>query len=354
MNSYLHSKFRVISIICTILVVFVHSHNLLLLMSESEIIVRGGLTGFIENFISQGLTRVASPMFFMISGYLFFLNMKESRGWFLAKLKKRARSLLTPYLLWSLWGILFFFFLQTFPFTRYFFTGVRITDYSITDLLHTLFIQPIPYQLWFLRDLMMLVLISPVLYFLVKNFRLYPLIIFMVVWFFEIDFQVFDSRSLLFFSIGLYFALNSYLISERKYPRYALEFFACWVILSLVKSIMVFKGIDFIYWAIVQKFSVLSGLLALWCLYDRYFSNTDMTKLKVFPLFSFSLFIYTSHEPILTIVKKGMLASLGKYDGGVLISYFAAPNITITLCVLVGFILKKHLQKFYNIISGGR
>ena len=49
--------------------------------------------------VSQTLVKVVVPVFFMISGYLFFRNYTPAD--FLKKLRTRLRSLLVPYLLWN-------------------------------------------------------------------------------------------------------------------------------------------------------------------------------------------------------------------------------------------------------------
>lgn len=67
-------------------------------------------------------------------------------------------TLFIPYLFWSLFGVLFYFTLQSLPPLQVFFTKKLIIDYSFQELINVIFNQPIPYQLWFLKDLMILVL----------------------------------------------------------------------------------------------------------------------------------------------------------------------------------------------------
>ncbi len=115
MNDYLRIKLRTLSIVATFFVVFVHSFNLIFEHpSINQLYLSSGL-GFTQNFISQGITRVASPLFFLISGYLFFSNLRESSKSYFAKVNVRVHTLLVPYLFWSLWGIVFFFVIQSIP-----------------------------------------------------------------------------------------------------------------------------------------------------------------------------------------------------------------------------------------------
>lgn len=95
----------------TILVIWVHSVNL-----GGELLQANGLSvaeadaGLypaalcLERFLSDTLGQTAVPGFFMVSAFLFFRNAKDGIGasWFSEKWRRRAFSLLLPYLCWNL------------------------------------------------------------------------------------------------------------------------------------------------------------------------------------------------------------------------------------------------------------
>jgi len=153
------------------MVVFIHSYNVTVKFSSGNMSFNDGYNVFIQNFFSQGITRIAVPIFFCISGYLFFLKFRGTINEFVLKYKKRAKSLLLPYLIWSIWGLVFYFGLQLFPQSKNFFTNDLIVNYSLKKILNTIFLNPIPYQLWFVRDLIVLVILTPIIYWLTKYFR---------------------------------------------------------------------------------------------------------------------------------------------------------------------------------------
>ena len=84
-----------------ILVVFVHSFG-----ADNDIVQLHacGLTGaavydYVRLFCSVVIARSAVPIFFIISGYLFFLKVEEyGKQVYANKLKKRWYSLVIPYL----------------------------------------------------------------------------------------------------------------------------------------------------------------------------------------------------------------------------------------------------------------
>jgi surface polysaccharide O-acyltransferase-like enzyme len=82
MNSYLSRKLKILSFIATILVVYIHvSPGADIVDATREVAKTSGLANtLIAFYIQDGLARVAVPLFFIISGYLFFRNiMKPSK-----------------------------------------------------------------------------------------------------------------------------------------------------------------------------------------------------------------------------------------------------------------------------------
>lgn len=60
----------------------------------------------IEYFISEIIACVAVPLFFLISGFLFFYRLRGfNHAVYLSKLRKRFWSLFVPYLFWSFFAV---------------------------------------------------------------------------------------------------------------------------------------------------------------------------------------------------------------------------------------------------------
>ena len=113
-----------------------------------------------DSYVIESFVRIAVPLFFFISGFLFFYGVNvfgKSEYWY--KLKKRVKRLLVPYLLWGVFAILvkyiFFLFGEN---CAYLFDGYFKCIYYVLW-------NPISYQLWFVRDLFLVVLISPLILF---------------------------------------------------------------------------------------------------------------------------------------------------------------------------------------------
>lgn len=59
-------------------------------------------------FFSNVIGRFSVPMFFLISGYLFFRSGVLDKRVYISKLRSRLHTLLLPYLLWNLIAFLYF------------------------------------------------------------------------------------------------------------------------------------------------------------------------------------------------------------------------------------------------------
>ncbi|MEL6945544.1 MAG: acyltransferase, partial [Bacteroidota bacterium] len=227
MNTYLSRKLRVVSFILIVMVVFLHAHNI---SGKGDL-----LNYYVQNFISTGITKISVALFFVISGYLFFFNIKEGKiQEFGSKIKSRSRTILLPYLLWSLWGILFFFLLQSLPFSKSFFNSDLLQKKSTPELLHTLFVKPLPYQLWFLRHLFVFALLSPILYFIAKHAKwiLLSIIAILLLKILEIPENDFiHNRSLAYFCLGCYLGIHGQAWLKRNYTKFGIGATLIWLAL---------------------------------------------------------------------------------------------------------------------------
>ena len=353
MNKELSRKFTVISFLSMVLVVILHANNMVINLSSGNIIVPKGYNSFIQDFFTQGIARIAVPLFFMISGYLFFLNIKGTLSEFKSKIVKRIKTILIPYLVWSCWGLVFYTILQSLPMAQNFFTNGLIKDMDIEEILTILFFNPLPFQLWFLRDLMILVVFSPLLFFAIKYLRGLAILLAFIPWISGYFYGFINTDSLLFFMLGGYLAVFDKLISFDG-KKYTYLLFSFWILLVIINSIFLFQGISiFDFWmSVLNKITLLVGVVAIWTIYDKLRGKINITALD--PLFSFSFFLYAFHEPVLTMAKKGLFFILGNSQHVSFCVYILAPFLTIVLSLYVGFLAKKYIPKIYDIATGGR
>lgn len=70
--------------------------------------LHGQWSDYVMFLLSNVIGRLSVPMFFLISGFLFFREGTLTHIGYTAKLYSRLHTLLIPYLLWNLIGFCFF------------------------------------------------------------------------------------------------------------------------------------------------------------------------------------------------------------------------------------------------------
>lgn len=171
----------------------------------------GGPVVFDSSFCSYPITYLcrvlfspANALFFVLSGFLFFgLSDIFNKYVYSKKLAKRFRTLFIPYLLWQL----------------IFFVPLVISSIKSGESYSPLFFiqsiwnvpgtpTPADPPLWFLRDLMVCMVLSPLFYIVLKRWWLaFPIFGFVFVsWFFDLNLfpnvNGFSPLSIIFFGIG--------------------------------------------------------------------------------------------------------------------------------------------------------
>lgn len=182
--------------------------------------ISDGLVSFCSYYITAG----AVPSFFFISGYLFCKN-GLSFGIFVQKLKNRVKTLLIPYILWTLIAFVVLS-VKYLPCFESYFENLNKVPYNLHLFIMSFIDRPVPegfvsthdpllFPLWYVRDLMLLVLITPVIYF----FRRYSMwviatlgIVSSFVFVIRYEIQIWP---LLFYTAGCYY-MESQMMQKTK------------------------------------------------------------------------------------------------------------------------------------------
>lgn len=355
MDKYLSNKLRVISLISVAMVVFIHSYNTKFMVNNTSFYI--DYSSFMQNFISQGITRVAAPFFFATSGYLFFLKFKGTISEFVTKYRKRVKTLLLPYLLWSVWGLVLHSILQLVLRTKDFSSNDIIESYSLVKILRTVFFSPIPYHLWFIRDLMMLVIISPLIYWSTRYLKAIPVIILFIIWldFFKFSILIFTKESVLFFYMGAYFSINRSKPIKKMNKKYYWAFTFIWFLIILIKTTLIHQGTEqSALLVLLHKTCIIIGLLSIWSIYDILMTEKTTPNKAIIKLSYFSFFLYAFHEPILSFMKAGFFHTVGVSEIKSVLIYFLAPIVLIIISTFLASFIKRYIPKFYELIADGR
>lgn len=159
-------------------------------------------------FLSGYIGSAAVPCFFVISGFLLFYNVRDY-GWeaYKSKLLRRCKSLLVPYVVWCMIYVALYWIIgyENILFTEK--PDILGGNLSISILIFEIFIKPLDGPLWFIRNLFAMVILSPVLYWIIKRTKfLLPLSLLILSSI--IHHPIIES--FLWFSFGISFAVNKF------------------------------------------------------------------------------------------------------------------------------------------------
>ena len=370
LSDFTSKKFKFWSFISMVLLVFVHGYNLDIRYMQPWTIPGQSmsLTAFTEYFLANGIFRFRIPMLFIISGYLFALHDQKP---YKQRTNKRLRTLLVPYLVWSAIGILFTYLLESFPTGRDLVTSSHIVqiddtrqllhDYHWYELLFRWILMPVPYQLWFIRVLLIYNIAYPAIRWCVTN-RTARWIFFsiaLLMWLGTMGFVLFEGEGLLFFSLGIWIQKTDFAIDSpgRWFrPRW---WGVAFITLAALKTYLAFNGEAYLGQAIfpiltiLHKLMILSGLIACWFGLD---SVVDwfMNKRWFVWLSAFAFMIYAMHAPVVAYLINPTLAFLDPLHGTHLLAFVLLPLCVISVAIGTGALLRKVFPGAYSLLTGGR
>ncbi|MBU1565355.1 MAG: acyltransferase [Proteobacteria bacterium] len=311
-------------------------------------------TDFVRILISQGLARLAVPLFFLMSGYFFFLGFTWSWRGLEQKLAARVKTLLVPYLFWTVLAVATRFLGQSIPAVKAYFTGDSglLADLSVYDLVNAvlgLTRPPEAYHLWFIRDLMLLMLLSPLIIFLLRNIALPFLGVMFFVWI-TAKWPIYspDAVGVLFFSLGSYMAMKGKsLFVFDKYGK--------WFVLAYLPVLLA----DVIWYdapfnLYLHRCGIVIGLVAI-LFGSKMILAWGRLKNLLLWLSGLSFFVYAAHEPLLGITRTLAFQLLPlNWPYTVLLIYLFVPLGVVAVLVGVHAVLGALIPGVLRVVNGGR
>ncbi len=359
-SEYNNAKIRNICLLLSMAVVFNHAvtwGDLRLWQGESiaRPEVGDGSVGLVELllqlFVSGSMGRITNPVFFLASGYLFFWAWRPSWSSLRRKWKRRTLSLLAPWLIWAALGKLFW--LGDYLVTNRHALGIMIRKgtWGGEELLMTYLGMHVPSQLWFLQQLMFLmVFVVPLLMWLLPRLGWWVLVLCGVLFFIPgLDpILVFRKPGLCFFMVG---ALLGHRARDLALPsrRHAWILTGAWLTGAVAYTgIAAFGTIPLTF---LYKVLVLLGVLGIWGAYDLFPERLVRWLGAMAP---YRFFIYMGFDPLLPILRKHGYGAFEGSEAGRVAAYLVFPTVVVVLCMAGARLLLWIAPGIYDIVSGGR
>lgn len=353
MTKYLSRKIKFISVFAMVAVVFVNAYNYKEPLTPTSIIKYGfNPFAMFEYFFSNGLFSFSVPMFFAISGFLFFVKYKNTVQGYTHMIQKRAYSLLVPYIAWAIISGAAILILSNFePFNTIPFIKENTVE---LQRCYVYLIKPPAFQFWFFRQLMLFAVLSPLIFVLIKYTKGFILIGFGALWFLGLDYII-SSTGLLYFSIGAAFAIFGMADKVRKRGSITLTIVSCavWLGLSVTLTLLAAsKCENKLIMLTVYKLNELAGMVGLWFVFDH-FVKLIRHKKGLLLASAHLFFVFALHEPLLHISYQTALIPDNSHSGHAIL-YLCLPVSIIALCIVISMMVRKLLKPVHSLLTGGR
>jgi succinoglycan biosynthesis protein ExoH len=304
----------------------------------------------------------AVPLLSLISGWLFFSFLDEPtanpEASLFSRIRRRFNSLYLPLVTWNFLylGALLALYtaLPNYPLLK--FLNIDFDTADLAQYFNAVFAidrAPLAFQFWFVRDLFVTVLLSPVMWVLIKRAPYGAAAVLLVVWLVNYDTRIFLRPDVPFF-----FFLGGLIRSMRTEvgvgARATIVLSSIYVVLVGARALAPYLIDDSTaLLAAYTRLMRLVGALACWGLFLR-IAGTDFGK-SISRWGSFAFFLYATHFPMMAEVKLRLWNVLPTVnDFWMVVHFLASVVLTVVLCLGVAVLFAKYVPGFFGVLNGGR
>ncbi|MBO7132517.1 acyltransferase [Candidatus Saccharibacteria bacterium] len=342
---YFWKKKTLLSFIAVIFVIIIHNSATGQYNISTDFFTT--LTYNYRNIIAYGLGSIAVPLFFFLSGFTMFRNYTLKH--YPSKLKTRAKSLLLPYLIWNIISLLFIILCTYTPLANYI-SGREIFTPSTNNILEGIFLYKYNFQFWFLYDLIIYTLLTPLTYFLIKNKYLGALssiiILFLPTLFTSL--LHLNLNFTIFYFLGCYCGkhyLNLFALpSSKKTVSLSCLLFFIFLILKILLN-----------FGILSPPSILPNIILIGLLFSFwFFSDCFIQKLQPKKYTAETFPIYTLHTYFLAAIIKTIYLLGPKTTSMLFFNEIISSLLTVIIVTLIAYYWHKKLPRIYSFMFGAK
>lgn len=309
-----------------------------------------GLFDWLRVFLRDSLFRVGVPCLSAISGYLLFRQGTASLDYG-KTIRRKTKTIILPFLLWNSAFFLFVLLLQYYGIGDGYLPDLsEATPHTLSTLLFAIDGTPVNLPLYFLRDLFVCILLSPLLAVLIRRAPFLTLAFLLLLAAWPISIGLVLRNSILFsFSFGIY--LRLYRIDVTIMDRYAALIGPAFILLAaLLATAAYITGPGLPLWLeVCRNLMVIVGIPGFWALSAIFIRSRFGQRLAGTGGLSF--WIFCAHYPLLFC-----LWVLWNRGGSDLypVFYLLAAALALLLLPLTNGMARYAMPSLYNLLTGSR
>lgn len=357
-----------------IAVIFIHMNPETINLTEADFPLMSGrgVYNVVGIAMSHVVTRIAVPTFFLISGLLFFINFRQwSWDGYKSKMRSRMKTLVLPYILWNIlaFGIIVALKIGGVLVKGKAWEGVLayiqehdwhiFIDSSVWGLSRVNILGwpsystgPFNLPLWFLRDLIVVSILSPVIYWVIKKTGFWAVLVLFMAYVTRIWILLpgFGITAFFYFTLGAYFAIKgkNVVLFARKFSMMTIPVSCLLMIVCII-----YDGPLTVVGNNLMPFYVVTTVFVAFAVASYLVEKYGMKPNKVFVKSCF--FVYAAHtvgSPM--ALSEFILHNIIPGASGIedLICYILTPFCTAAVCVSVYYILSRYVPKIAVLFTG--
>lgn len=248
---------------------------------------------------------------------------------------KKVNTLLIPFIIWNVIGALCLL-----PFDK------KAVGTNVLSVIQNLFTSHWYGPLWYVRDLMIVMVLYPVYGWLFRTKTSLPTWMVIAMLFYlwvPIDCSVLSSECLMFFALGGLIGKHPEVLSVRMHLVSTLVISVIWLT-ACFTGFMTFND-----WT--HKLTDMTGLIAFWQLLNHI---PKTWRQKMLHLSTFSFLIYVTHFYPMKLLKQGIAHFFYGNDIIATATYILLPIMISYLIILIGQGWVKLSKKTYSLATGNR
>lgn len=339
-SDFLSNKIGHYMALLTLFVVFIH-------YSSSFV---GNVTGEIPlaivDYFGQCVTRNSVPLFFFMSGILAFIKV-QNRHDLVIGAKKRIYSLGIPYLIWNTIAMIFFLLLDIL-------IGGGQYQISVSTVIEGVFYNKFLGPFWYILYLLILSLLAPFLYELIKIKSLALLLIGVLCVLHLLDFF---SWGVVYYILGGFLAINySWLLQKRITHSTITILLAFWGLLQIIRIMCYDSAIGYVEARHTMPYLTYELLspITMWFAFD--FVRYESVEVRKFEKHTF--IIYAAHYMLVSVLTGDMIESHIHLPNDsqlyTMFLFFFIPVVIYTSLACISMLLKNKVNFIYKLLTGGR
>ena len=343
-GEYFWRKKTIMYYVMAVLVFLLHCSALSNYAAQSDTVAA------VDEFITFRICQVAVPMFFTLSGMLFFRNYSPED--YFKKLKKRFHSLVIPYLSWNVITVIFA--AVTTAFLSQYFAGRKPFEWSLSSVFLGVFHHKYNLPFWFIFSLIYFVICTPVVDLLTRDKYASPFLIagmlLLNVPEILVPRPVFSTpNTLIYYLIGAYIGRHWIEVFAKKVSKKISLLGLALIAAAIASECALAAGKYGAYEEIMRVVNRVVYVLGVW-----WFADLFVERIRVRPFMYHSFMIFAMHVDVGAVVAKLIYMALPKSAAFAYVSFAITVVLTLLIIEGVSVLLKKYCGRLYGVLTGSR